>query len=138
MKNDAVLTERKQRIEYIDCAKFICIFLLLVEHAGNWSDLSGGGYSALKLWICSFHMPLFFYRIWHGVKLQRTEILERLEKIRSASDQSIGRTLFKLFKVCYNIRLSTKRSSVDIPSALASSISRSILGAFFPVSMLLI
>lgn len=60
MKNDAVLTERKQRIEYIDCAKFICIFLLLVEHAGNWSDLSGGGYSALKLWICSFHMPLFF------------------------------------------------------------------------------
>lgn len=25
------------------CAKFIGIFLLLVEHAGNWSDLSGGG-----------------------------------------------------------------------------------------------
>lgn len=60
MKNDAVLTEKKQRIEYIDCAKFIGIFLLLVEHAGNWSDLSGGGDSTLKLWICSFHMPLFF------------------------------------------------------------------------------
>ena len=59
MKNDAVLTEKK-RIGYIDCAKFIGIFLLLVEHAGNWSDLSGRGYSTLKLWICSFHMPLFF------------------------------------------------------------------------------
>ena len=43
MKNDAVLTGKKQRIEYIDCAKFIGIFLLLVEHAGNGSDLSGGG-----------------------------------------------------------------------------------------------
>ena len=60
MKNDAVLTEKKKRIEYIDCAKFIGIFLLLVEHTGNWTDLSGGGYDNLKLWICSFHMPLFF------------------------------------------------------------------------------
>lgn len=61
MKNDVTLTHKKQRVEYIDCAKFIGIFLLLIEHAGNWTDLSsGGGYDTLKLWICSFHMPLFF------------------------------------------------------------------------------
>ena len=46
MKNDVALTEKKQRIEYIDCAKFIGIFLLLVEHAGNWTTLSGGGTEA--------------------------------------------------------------------------------------------
>lgn len=60
MKNDVALTQKKQRVEYIDCAKFIGIFLLLIEHAGNWTDLSSGGYDTLKLWICSFHMPLFF------------------------------------------------------------------------------
>lgn len=60
MINDVNLAEKKQRIEYIDCAKFIGIFLLLIEHAGNWINLSGGGYDTLKLWICSFHMPLFF------------------------------------------------------------------------------
>ena len=43
MKNDVTLTHKKQRVEYIDCAKFIGIFLLLIEHAGNWTDLSSGG-----------------------------------------------------------------------------------------------
>ena len=31
------------RIEYIDIAKFVAIFLLLIEHTGNWIDFSGGG-----------------------------------------------------------------------------------------------
>ena len=93
MKNDAVLTGKKQRIEYIDCAKFIGIFLLLVEHAGNWSDLSGGGVQHFKAVDLLVPYAAVFYRIWHGVELQRTEILERLEKIQPASNQGIGCTL---------------------------------------------
>lgn len=49
----------KGRISYIDIAKFWGIFLLLVEHTGNWIQLAGH-YNYLKIWICSFHMPLFF------------------------------------------------------------------------------
>lgn len=49
----------KQRLEYIDIAKFLCIFLLFVEHTGNWTALSGR-YNYIKIWICSFHMPAFF------------------------------------------------------------------------------
>ena len=49
-----------KRYDDIDCAKCIAIFLLLVEHIGNFTTLAGGGYPQLKTWICSFHMPLFF------------------------------------------------------------------------------
>lgn len=49
----------KKRVSYIDIAKFIGIFILLVEHTGNWTTLSGN-YNYVKTWICSFHMPLFF------------------------------------------------------------------------------
>ena len=50
----------KERKSYIDVAKFVAIFLLYVEHTGLFVNLSGRGYIALKIWICSFHMPLFF------------------------------------------------------------------------------
>ena len=50
----------KERIDYVDTAKFFGIVLLLIEHTGNWIDISDPGYDNLKLWICSFHMPLFF------------------------------------------------------------------------------
>lgn len=68
MKNDVALTEKKQRIEYIDCAKFIGIFLLLVEHAGNWTTLSGG---VRKLKVVDLLIPYatVFYCIWNGVEL---------------------------------------------------------------------
>lgn len=49
----------KIRISYVDIVKFIGIFLLLIEHSGNWITLDGS-YNNLKIWICSFHMPLFF------------------------------------------------------------------------------
>ena len=39
------------RIEYIDIAKFVAIFLLLIEHTGNWIDFSGGGTTYLS---CGF------------------------------------------------------------------------------------
>lgn len=51
--------DEKERLTYIDIAKFIGIFILLVEHTGNWTELTGH-YLYLKKWICSFHMPLFF------------------------------------------------------------------------------
>lgn len=65
------MTEDKKRLGYIDCAKFIGIFLLLVEHTGNWADISGHAYDTLKIWICSFHMPLFF--IIYGMVASRKE-----------------------------------------------------------------
>lgn len=49
----------KKRIAYIDILKFLGIALLLFEHTGNWAQL-GGIYNPIKVWICSFHMPLFF------------------------------------------------------------------------------
>lgn len=49
----------KQRTPYIDIVKGIGIFLLLFEHVGNWVGLNGA-YNQVKVWICSFHMPLFF------------------------------------------------------------------------------
>lgn len=51
--------QSKGRITYIDIAKFFGIFLLLIEHTANWTELSGR-YLYIKKWICSFHMPLFF------------------------------------------------------------------------------
>ncbi|MFQ7661312.1 MAG: acyltransferase family protein [Roseburia intestinalis] len=48
-----------KRLKYIDIVKFLGIFLLFIEHTGNWTEL-GGKYNYLKIWICSFHMPLFF------------------------------------------------------------------------------
>lgn len=50
----------KERIDYIDTAKFFGIVALLIEHTGNWVDISSPIYDTLKLWICSYHMPLFF------------------------------------------------------------------------------
>lgn len=51
--------QSKERITYIDTAKFFGIFFLLIEHTANWTELSGR-YLYVKKWICSFHMPLFF------------------------------------------------------------------------------
>lgn len=50
----------KERVDYIDTAKFLGILLLLIEHTGNWVDISSPIYDGLKLWICSSHIPLFF------------------------------------------------------------------------------
>lgn len=50
----------KERVDYIDTAKFLGIVLLLIEHTGNWVNISSPIFDGLKLWICSFHMPLFF------------------------------------------------------------------------------
>lgn len=55
-----VFLSKNKRIGYIDCAKFIGIFLLLFEHTGNWVDISGSAFDITKSVICSFHMPLFF------------------------------------------------------------------------------
>ena len=52
--------EQNKRLDYIDCAKFFGIFILFVEHTGNFVSFPSGGYSQLKVWICSFHMALFF------------------------------------------------------------------------------
>ena len=48
-----------KRISYIDIFKFFGVFFLLFEHAGNWC-IFGSTYNSVKVWICSFHMPLFF------------------------------------------------------------------------------
>ncbi len=48
-----------KRISYIDILKFFGVFFLLYEHAGNWCIFEGT-YNSIKVWICSFHMPLFF------------------------------------------------------------------------------
>lgn len=70
MKNDVTLTQKKQRVEYIDCAKFIGIFLLLIEHTGNWTDLSsGGGIRHLKVMDLFIPYATVFHCIRHGVKL---------------------------------------------------------------------
>jgi fucose 4-O-acetylase-like acetyltransferase len=44
-----------QRIEWIDIAKGFGIFLVVAGHLMN------GGESFVSRWICSFHMPLFFF-----------------------------------------------------------------------------
>lgn len=56
----------KSRVAYIDTLKFFGIFILLFEHTGNWTSLNGI-YNPVKIWICSFHMPLFF--IAYGMAL---------------------------------------------------------------------
>lgn len=64
----------KQRIAYIDIIKFWGISFLLFEHTGNWTEL-GGVYNLIKIWICSFHMPLFF--IAYGMAVTVTPIKEK-------------------------------------------------------------
>ena len=39
----------KERIDYVDTAKFFGIVLLLIEHTGNWIDISDPGYDNMKL-----------------------------------------------------------------------------------------
>ena len=53
MKNDAALIEKKRRIEYMDCAKFIGIFLLLGEkgHDGEIYVLGSGHAEPLAAYI---------------------------------------------------------------------------------------
>ena len=51
--------DKFNRVTYIDILKCFGIFFLLFEHTGNWCSLEGY-YTLIKVWICSFHMPLFF------------------------------------------------------------------------------
>lgn len=46
--------KKKNRITFIDTAKAIAMFLTIVSH-------SGLGANPINRWICSFHMPLFFF-----------------------------------------------------------------------------
>ena len=61
MSSSTEICSNKLRVAYIDVAKFVGILLLLLEHTGNFIDIQSKSYSILKIWICSFHMPLFFY-----------------------------------------------------------------------------
>ena len=58
-----------ERIDYIDTAKFLGIVALLIEHTGNWIEISGPIYDTLKIWICSYHMPLFF--VMYGMVVRK-------------------------------------------------------------------
>ncbi len=51
----------KKRIEWIDIVKGIGIILMVIGHAGNIPNI--------KLWIYSFHMPLFFAMDGYGFKM---------------------------------------------------------------------
>ena len=57
MFTDSINTEKKNRIVWIDCAKFLGFALVVIGHVilieGLWSDLSRGI-------IYAFHMPFFF------------------------------------------------------------------------------
>ena len=56
-------------MKYIDIVKFLGIFLLFIEHTGNWTEL-GGKYNYLKIWIelldIFFSYAFIFYNIWDG------------------------------------------------------------------------
>lgn len=72
----------KQRTPYIDILKYIGIFLLLFEHVGNWVELNGT-YNYVKVWVCSFHMPLFFIAYGLAVPFNQKATLEfSIEKIK--------------------------------------------------------
>ncbi len=53
-KEEIVVNKKSERITYIDTAKAIAIFLTIVSH-------SGLRYHPINQFICSFHMPLFFF-----------------------------------------------------------------------------
>ena len=48
----------KQRIEYIDLAKSVCIIIVVMGHILQY-DLDGEGTYSLVSFILCFHMPLF-------------------------------------------------------------------------------
>ncbi len=59
----------KMRIDWLDTARGICIFLVVMGHSIIYTDVSLGGtrgatleaWKNLCTWIYSFHMPLFFF-----------------------------------------------------------------------------
>lgn len=61
-----------ERKKYIDIAKYIAIFMVMVEHTGLFADL-GGAYTNLKIWICSCHMPAFFVLFGMVATADRTQ-----------------------------------------------------------------
>lgn len=52
LQNPNTKYEQINRIEWIDMVKGVGIFLVVIGHAGNIPNV--------KIWIYSFHMPLFF------------------------------------------------------------------------------
>lgn len=106
-----------KRITYIDILKFFGIFLLLFEHTGNYVVLSGN-YSLLKVWICSFHMPLFF--VAYGMTHSGESILFK--------DASIYKSIFAFVE--------KKFSSLIIPYFLWSLIYSKGLGTEFFIGVL--
>lgn len=64
--NSSAVSENRH-LYYVDIAKIFAMILLLINHVGLWRGWDGnvGGYWQIKIWICSFHMELFFFL--HGV-----------------------------------------------------------------------
>lgn len=50
----------KNRISYIDIAKFLTIFMVLIDHSGNYQIELNGVYDNLKTWVCASHVAMFF------------------------------------------------------------------------------
>lgn len=60
-----------KRIQYIDIAKGVCILLVVLGHELTWND-------ALRYFIYSFHIPMFF--ALSGVTMYLTQECNRLKK----------------------------------------------------------
>lgn len=78
----AIKTHSLSRIDWIDIAKGIGIFLMVMGHT---SIPKLGGH-----WIYSFHMPLFFFFEWIFIPVREIFMVS----IHQAQSQNNGRALF--------------------------------------------
>ncbi|MEI6430434.1 MAG: acyltransferase family protein [Pseudanabaena sp. ELA607] len=65
-ENSSIITAIKPRIDWLDYAKGIGIFLVVLGHVirGLYDSANlatPGQFAAIDSWIYSFHMPLFFF-----------------------------------------------------------------------------
>ena len=93
-----------KRVNYVDVLKFWGIFLLFIDHTGNSIKLTGF-YENLRIWICSFHMPLFF--ISYGLIAKHYEIKNKKDFINFLSHKAYGIIIpYILWSALYSVNYS--------------------------------
>lgn len=84
------MSKLEKRLIWIDIAKGIGLFLVILGHMPSLPEW-------FRLWIFSFHMPLFFFLIWLYKQIQRRyAVVNIFEK----SNQKILVALLFIFGDC--------------------------------------
>lgn len=92
-----------KRIEWVDILKGFGILFMLIGHRIG-SEGEGISY-ALLVWICSFHMPLFFFLSGYTFNVERYKgrkgfIAFGVKKIKTLL---VPMALFSIFSICFEI-----------------------------------